>query len=861
MEIYDLRTEYCADPFCIEKERPRFSWKCAGAGEVQKTYRVLAATSCELLQEGEADLWDSGIVSSGRTIGIRYAGVTLLPQTIVYWKVIVNGKESEVAHFEMAPALEDWTGCWIGMPFNFSGSTLLFRGRFTVDGGKKVVRARAYVAGLGFFRCFLNGKVLDDEVLNPPISVYEKTIYYKSYPLHLVEGTNILGVEIGYGWYGSRILNALIFVHYEDGTFDKFVTSQSEDWLVSGSAIVSNSIYEGEVYDARRRDPLFLLPEHSLEGEIGFCIPVRVIAPHGRLVPARIPGMRVVETLPSVSIQAAEKGKFIVDFGKNIQGWCRIRVRGERGASVTILYAERLQENGEINRINLRGAANRDVYILSGEGEEEYAPSFTYHGFQYAQVCIEGSAELVWIEAEHICSAIEKAGSFLCSDNTLNRLHAIAVTTESNNLNGVYTDCPQRDERFGWLNDITSRIYQSVCNFDNSLYLSNFIDMITDSQREDGAIPDTVPFFCGGCPADPVSAYILLGLLCWKLYGDREVLEKNYDGFSRWFGYLDRRAVGGVLSDGVYGDWVPAAPYTIGGGESPFSKYITPAFISAAYFGWYASMMAEIADTLDKIDDANMYRKKHAEIFEAFLNRYYDEKTGLFGSGGQSECAVVITAFPEFSGNRELAAHAERDILARGLHTTCGNQGYRHLFYRLAEYGYSDTLVELLKNPEYPGWGYMLSKGATSVWERWEDTMLNKMHSFNHPMLASYDGFFYNYLAGIRVHECEDAFGSIVIAPELPRSLQWVKASLKTVRGEIVSDWKRLEKAVHLHIETPANTVLTVRVPGLLRSINGQPAIGEGARLGNGVFDIIFVEETKEERDSRWRKCGRMSGS
>ena len=850
MDTFDLKTEGQLQPLGIDAASPRFSWKLRG-GCGQSWYRVRVAASREDLAAGRT-VWDSGTVYSAKT-AVRYAGKPLKDCSEYFWSVETDaGSASSV--FETAFIGQAMPrAAWIGMPMAYQGATDLIRLDFTPQ--KPVRRARLYVAALGCSRCYLNGELIDDCYFDGAVSVYNKRVFYRTHPLKVRTGNNALCIELGYGFYGAKKLCAEVFLEYEDGSSVVIPTTAGRVWNVSAGRVTENSVYGGEVFDARIPFAKYL-PEHAVStGE--FVAAYCVDAPAGRLCACPVPPMREAESFAPAEIRKKSRG-LLVDAGKNICGWLKLRVRGECGAKVTVRYAEILGKNGELSRANLRTARSRDVYILSGEGEEEYAPAFTYHGFRYADIRIEGAAEVLGVQAQHVRSAVAACGSFFCSDPKLNALHEMAALTESNNLNGVFTDCPQRDERLAWLNDMSARIFESVCNFDLSTFLPNFVNMITDTQTESGAIGDTVPFSVGSAVADAVDAYPLLGWLAYRFYGDERVLAENYEGFCRWNDCLAGYEKNGVVEWGIYGDWCPAFEFSKGG-DGTHSAQVTPQFMAGAYYLWNLSLTEKMAHALGKTSDERKWRARRKSGKEAFFRRYLNVATGTIGSGSQTECAVAMTVFPEERALCEgWAKTAAEDIAARGFHMTCGNQGYRHLFYRLAEYGYGDTLLKLLKNEEYPGWGYMLASSATTVWERWESDVATDMHSFDHPMFAGYDGFLYNFVAGIRTEECENAFGEIVVEPLFSLPLDCVQARLETVRGAVCVAWERKGDKISLRISTPGGTRLTVRAAGkMLRT--GSLCEKDALHLSSGDFAIEVTDCAEAALPAR-AACGALHG-
>lgn len=843
MEIFDLRTEGMREPLGIGVAQPLFSWKIKQG--FQSRYRILVSSSREALLSGNADVWDSGPVRSGST-AVRYGGAALAPRSKYFWCVQNDFGTSEPSAFETAFLGDPMPqSCWIGMPLAYQGGTDLVRLDFSPQ--KKVRRARLYLAGLGCCRCYLNGDLLSDGYFDGAVSVYSRRVFYRTFALPVREGNNALCVELGYGFYGAKKLCAEVYLEYEDGSHCIIPSLAGRVWNVTGGNVSENSIYGGEVYDARGGRQKYL-PEHPV-GTDEFVAAYSIDPPAGKLCACPIPPMRVVESFSPARI-GQKRGVMLVDAGKNVCGWLRIRVRGKRGAKVTVRYAELLDGEGRLGRANLRTARSRDVYILSGEGEEVYAPSFTYHGFRYAEIAVEGEAEMTAAEVQRIRSDVQACGSFTCSDAQLNALHGMAVLTEANNLNGIFTDCPQRDERLGWLNDMSARIFEAVCNFDLRTFLPNFVNMITDGQRPSGAIGDTAPFSVGSAVGDAVDAYPLLGWVACHMYGDMRVLEENYAGFCRWNECLSSYCREGVCEWGIYGDWCPAYAFSKGG-DGTHSAMVTPQFMAGAYYIWNLSLTEKIAAAIGKEEDSRLWAQRREQAKGAFFKKYVSEE-GSIGGNSQTECAVGITVFPEEKALCERWARAAvEDIRNRGYHTTCGNQGYRHLFYRLAEYGYAEDLVRLLKNEEYPGWGYMLRRGATTVWERWEADVGTDMHSFNHPMFAAYDGFLYNYLAGIRTEECRGGFEKIVIEPCFVSSLSFVSASLDTVRGTVSVGWERKGEEIVLRVTVPGNTNLTVRAQGRTlrcRGLEGKNML----RLGNGEFQIEigeYDEKTQETDD------------
>ncbi len=811
MLIQQLLIEYQENPICIDTAVPRFFWR---TDEPQTACRIRIGST-----KGGAEYWDSGRVESGETVGIEYAGKPLASRdrcfvTLECWSG-ENRAETEGV-FEVGLLSEsDWKGRWVSTNANFTGSALRIRKNFQLD--KPIERARVYLCGLGYHELYVNGRKITDHVLAPSQTDYEKRIPYNCYDVTaaLVRGENVLGVLLGHGWRGKRELNLELFVYYEDGSVYEDFTMNGCGWWMKDGEIRRDSVYGGEEYDARlEEEPDWTTAAYLPEWKDGWLFTFLVNAPEAKKRADIVEPIRMTGRYPA---QSAERvgGETVYDFGQNLSGWARIRVKGDRGAKVILRFAEDLKADGSINRANLRSAANTDIYVLAGREEETYAPRFTYHGFRYASVRTEGNAEVLEITAEHVHTDVRSTGGFECSDETLNRLHEIAVRTERNNLHSIMTDCPQRDERLGWLNDLSSRIYQNIRNFGLERLIPKAVADMSDTQVN-GQIADTAPFVGGTRPADPICAsYLLFGVFAYRYYGDARLVREEYPNFRAWTEFLLTRQKDFIMDYSYYGDWVWPGCYPDGGADG--------IFMSSAYLYWHLDLMTELAEIAGEQADCARYASLASKSKEAFNRRYYDAEKKCYNRGTQTENALPLSLgiAPE-SDKSALAARVAADILGKGKHLSCGNQGYRHLFYALSEAGYDELLMEVLKNPEYPGWGYMLACGATTVWERWEKEMQIEMHSFDHPMFGSYDGYFYDCLGGISVERGSFAANRIRIHPALT-SLAYVKCYFDTPRGRIVCNTTRTETGHLCEIEIPVGTVAKLELREEVLRVNGAP--------------------------------------
>ncbi len=834
LKLAEFKTEYQINPVGIDSLKPHFSWKYGkDFKSEQKSYRITVATTTDGLRS--PDVWDSAVVEDGNNIGIEYNGAALKSHTVYYVKCYTQDAsgenyESDICTFETALLNKtDWQGQWVSLPVAFNGGTLLFRKQWELPVDKKIKFARAYVCGLGYHEFFVNGKKVGKSVLNPSNVEYSKRVMYCVYPMELNAGKNVVGIELGYGWFGARKLLAQFYVEFEDGTVFEDYTRPCYGWWSSGSPTIDNGVYSGEIYDARLEDKYpanWATNDYEPTWENGWMYTIWTPAPKGELEAQQIEPIEVCDVFPEISREDKGNGVYVIDIGQNVAGWLRIKVKGERGASVTLKFGELLDANGYVNQLNLRSARCSDTYILKGDGEEVWAPRFTYHGFRYVQAEISGNAQLISAVGEHVHTATKVVGEFECSDERLNKLHKNAVITEQNNEHSILTDCPQRDERFGWLNDLGSRIYQTIYNIDMSRFSPKFIRDITHTQTEEGAIADTAPYYTGGIPADPVCViYLLLAEYGYRYYGDKHTCVAEYDGLKKWTNYLLSHSKGYIMDYAYYADWV--VPY-------PDEK-CDNIYVSTLYLLWHLQEMSKIAKIVGNDADAKTYLKHAENAKKAIHEKYFNETTMNYNGGTQTENALAISlgVCPDRYA-KAVAENIYKDVVNHDHHCSSGNIGYRHVFYVLADYGYADEVIDVLTNPKYPGWGFMLENGATTVWERWESEMSNEMDSFDHPMFGSYDAFLYKYLGGLSVDDDAVACNKLTYSPVFTTKIDFANVRYDTVNGEVKCGWKRDGGDITARLQVPPCTSLTVGFDYVLNGKDGK----KGDKLYCGSYEL-----------------------
>jgi alpha-L-rhamnosidase len=851
MRVTDLKCEYATNPLGIDVAQPRFSWALRvqdeRRGQRQIAYQVRVASSPQMLADGLADKWDSGRVQTTKQLSIVYTGQALASGERCWWSVRTwdcDGQPtawSEPAWFEMGLLNEsDWTALWLGYPAGWTGKALYFRTFF--DLAKPVKRARAYVCGLGLYEFYVNGVKATDHVLEPAQSNYARRVYYTAIdvgPL-LREGRNAVGAIAGHGWYGCPKLRAQIHIDFEDGTQLVVQTRPFvgvPGWQVAAGPILSDSIYDGEVYDARLERPGWCDPAAAQrepeDRTRQWWWPFPVDGPSGRMMAQLLEPMRVVRQLEPVAVREVKLGAFVFDMGQNMVGWARLRVQGERGTTVTLKFAENANEDGTVDQGNLRGALCTDTYILKGEGVEEWEPRFTYHGFRYVQV--EGYPGTPGLDAIRGCvvrSDVAQTGEFACDVDLINRIHRAVQWTEGGNLHGLPTDCPQRDERMGWLNDMTVRAEEAIHNFGLNRLYAKWIADIHDDQDADGAIPDTAPFRWGSRPADPVTmCYLLVPWLLYQHYGNTRVMAEHYDGLKAWVDYLGTRATNCIVGYSYYGDWSPPIAEAVwdANGPTPVSKHTPGPLVSTAYYHLGASLIARMAGVLGNAEDAGRYGALADRIRAAYNAAFWDEAKQVYASGNQACCALSLYMglVPEERQARVLETLV-RDVEAHNCHPTTGNLCSKYILEVLSSMGRHDLAYRLVTQTTYPSWGFMLANGATTIWERWENSKDTTMHSKNHPMMATLGAWFYRWVAGIQVEADGAGFDRCLIRPNMAEGMRHARGSLDTVHGRVESAWSRGAGAVTLRVQVPVNTSAWVFVP---KPAAGSLALSEGGRM------------------------------
>jgi alpha-L-rhamnosidase len=858
-------------------------------GTVQSAYQVQVAESQIALEAGDL-LWDSGKVASDGSIHRAYAGPALASGQHCVWRVRAwdgDDRPSEwsgPAFWEMG-LLEpsDWQASWIRPDIEEDTSTSqpcpVLRATFAVDGAVRT--ARAYVTALGLYEMELNGRRVGDEVFTPGWTAYDERLQYQCYDVGdlLVDGENVVGVVLGDGWYrgylgfggqrnvyGDKLALLLqVRIVYEDGRVQ--TVCSDETWRSTTGPILSSDIYNGERYDARLEKPGWSRAGYDDGGWTGV---QPVEQDKGILVaPAGPPVLKIQEIEP-VEVHHSPSGETIVDMGQNMVGWVRLKVQGEAGTTVTLRHAEVLQA-GNLYMENIRAAQQTIAYTLKGGDIEIYEPHFTFQGFRYVAVeGYPGELTLDSLTGVVVHSDITPIGHFECDDPLLNQLQHNIVWGQKGNYLDVPTDCPQRDERLGWTGDAQVFIRTGCFNMDVAGFFTKWLRDLAADQAENGAVPHVIPDCIGrgrprmgGGGAAWADASVICPWTVYLCYGDTRILEEQYESMQAWVGYMEEAAGEDRLwtTGFQFGDWLAYATT-----RSDYPGATTDKdLIATAFYAYSTALLQRTARVLGKGKDAERYAGLLAEIIEAFCSEYVTEN-GRLASNTQTAYALALwfDLLPE--GLRPQAARRlAQDVQKFNNHLTTGFVGTPYLCHTLSSNGYLDVAYDLLNQDSYPSWLYPITKGATTIWERWDGIKPDGtfqdagMNSFNHYAYGAIGSWLYQVVAGIEVDASAPGYKHTLIQPQPGGGLSSARATLNTMYGLVQSAWNLGEDGFSLEAIIPANAHATVRLPDAsLEQVteSGEPltkakgvtraeqdGTGVTAEVGSGQYRFAYPAE------------------
>jgi alpha-L-rhamnosidase len=704
------------------------------------------------------------------------------------------------------------------------------RKEFSIN--KTIEHAMAYVCGLGLFELHINGAKISDYVLKPGLTEYEDRVFYETFSIteQLRTGKNAVGVILGNGrYYAPRLkiptetktygypkLLLQMHVQYTDGTSEVIVSDPS--WKITDQGpIRANNEYDGEEYDARME-----IPGWSRHGfnETSWQTVERVQAPDGALRSPMLPPIRVTQTLNPISVTEPKPGVFIFDLGQNMVGWCKLKVRGEKGQTVTLRHAEVLNEDGTLYLANIRSANVTDKYTLHGHGWETWEPRFTYHGFRYVEVTgYPGKPDLSAIEGKVVHDDLEPAGSFSCSNALLNQIDKNIFWGVRGNYRSFPTDCPQRDERQAWLGDRAAEAKGESYIYNVApLYVKWMID-IKDAQQESGSIPSVAPTYWPMNPNDVTwpSAFTIIHDGLYVQYGELRAIEEHYPAMKKWITFMSQFLEDNIMPRDTYGDWcVPPESKELIHSQDPKRK-TAKAVLGTTYFYKNLCLMAQYATLLGKSDESRAFQNQADAIKKAFNDKFFDAANAQYDNGSQTSFVLPLAfgMVPSEHKTKVFNRLVNKIITETNGHIGTGLIGGQWLMRVLSDNGRPDIAYTIATQTAYPSWGYMIEQGATTIWELWNgNTADPAMNSGNHVMLiGDLKIWMTEYLAGIQPDPTRPAFKHIIMKPTPVGDLQTCRGEYQSIYGKIVSDWAIQDQQFNWKIEIPANTTATLYIP------------------------------------------------
>ncbi len=832
--ITDLRCEYQRSPLTVDVQAPRFTWIYDGVdGFVQHSYSLAVASSEEKLSS--PDIWCSGTVTSSVPFARMEDTGLMVSDHEYFWQVTAWNADStkvlvsEPVKFRTAlMGRTDWKAVWVtdSHDKDFEAAPM-FRKEF--DAGQDVVSARVYMSACAYAEVRLNGEPVSDAFLDPGYTHYDKRNLYTVTDVtgKVRSGENVITAVLGNGfyneikpvatwnfenarWRGRARFILELHVTHADGTTS--VIASDKTWKTTADGpYISNNIYSGDTYDARK----------GIAGwyETGFddsswSTAREVPDPSPLLVAQKMPQIRPTEEIEPVAVRSFGDTSYIFDFGKNISGVCRLRVSGEAGTEVSVIHAELVKEDGSLEPGNINiyykplpgYEFQTDKYILKGSGTEEWTPSFTYHGFRYAEVktSVPMKLDKESLHALYFYTDQESAGTFECSNKLLDTLWNMTRRTYCNNFMSIPTDCPQR-EKNGWTADAYLSQEIGLLNYDSILAYEKWLDDFIDNQKESGQISGIIPTSDWGYDdwIGPVwdAAMFIIPYNLYLYYGDKTIIEKVWPMCERYLAYLKAREdPDGLVSYGI-GDWLP------------YEAKTPTEFTSALFYYYDYRIMKEFSFILSK--ESSTLMANEDRLRNAINKKFYNPETGVYASGTQTGQAaalyVKVVPGPEIP---KVVAKLEEFVKDNDGHLNFGSMGSKVVLRTLTEYGLADLAYEMASKEDHPSWLAWIHDGYTSLAETWTLSQRFNDASLDHIFFGDISAWLVNDIVGIRKDDLAPGFGHIIIAPHFVEGLEWANASYNSVRGLIKAGWKKDGRKIHLDVTIPENTTATVRIDG-----------------------------------------------
>ena len=908
--INNIRCEYIENPISITTMRPRFSWEIVSEENnvYQKAYEI------QVENEVGDIVWNSGRVESSNSVEVYYNGEVLDSCNRYYYYIKVwNQNEnliiSDKAYFETAFLnTACWKAKWIEPeplkqleenplsiaqnhfmnfvtammkgenPEYISDDELLqslplepydpaVRMRRTFSIGKKIKKARVYMTTHGIYEVKINGKKVDDSILAPGFTTYNKRIKYQVYNVDSLinNGLNAVGVTIADGWYKGKIalgrgceygeVLGLLFqleLIYEDNSKEIICSDELWKYSYDGPVRVAD-LFLGETIDARMNDGEISSIEY--DDSEWKDVYVREGVDDDTLEAQIDPPVRVFERIAAKKIWTDNNGDTIVDFEQNLAGFINVQLTCKEGEKITFEHGEVLDKEGNFTYALTGPRAQKDTYICSGNGLEVFEPQFTYHGFRYVRVTGGSNWKKEQFTALAISTDNNVTGSFKCSDDKLNQLqHNIYWSQRSNNIT-IPTDCPTR-EKAGWTGDVVVYGQTALYNQDMVAFYEDWLRSICLEQLDNGHVLNTVPQiknYVQQSMAGSLGWGDVILTLPWQLYklrGDKKALKENYEAMGKWMTAMKNAAyelpqnINGesserhidnqhyLINTGFhFGDWlVPSIKNEQGFSDGVASSFLTMNYVGTSLLVANAELYSKISKILGYEEVSEEYKKYAQRVREAFYEEYVDEN-GRLGQELQGNYILALVNHMIPKEKEEILANRLNELIKEN--GECLDTGFMSVAYLLdvlCDYGYEDTAWKVLWQNRCPSWMYEIENGATTLWENWdaikEDGTVDKC-SFNHYAFGCVGDFLYRRILGLQ--NLGLGYDEILINPIYTCGLEWAEGSYNSVHGEISIRWEKKDEGYLVSGKVPANTKATIVL-----------ANGKRKEIGNGKFNLVI---------------------
>ncbi len=804
--IDNLKVDGQMENSAVDSENPLLRWSVTTTegGVTQSAYRVLVSSSAEKIAQNEGDVWDSG-KTKGSVNVTSFDGADLVSNQKYFWKVMIWSDDNTFSEWSDASTWEtaimtpeEWRAVWLNdgklnptedEDFYKEDPAPIFRKEFAV--GQKVESAKLFITGLGYYVSYLNGERIGENFVDPGWTNYKERIYYSTYDVTdmIKNGANCMGVTLGNGWFnplplrmwGGRNIRKSLFVgrpafiselHITLADGSKQVILSDESWSVTEGPVIRNSVYLGEIYDARKEVAGWNTVGAATEG---WRAATKSDVKFGELQSQPLEAIRITKTIKPVEITEPSKNTYLVDLGVNFVGLAKFKFDVPAGTKIEIRYGELKYPNGELNPMTsvcgqIKGtrkdsdqliggpgspyiAWQGDTYIAKGGGEE-YMPNFTFHGFRYIEIKgLKSAPKMEDIVAYRMHSAVEPVGTFSSSSTLFNQIQEICTNTFVSNIISVQSDCPHR-ERFGYGGDIVSTSEAFIYNFDMSRFYAKTTNDWLDSRVNGERFTDTAPFvgvdYCGlgWAMANPLLQYQL-----HRYYGDTKIIEENYDAAKVWLEQIIKDNPDHIIKKGL-SDHEGMTP-------RPVEQMVTPLYFQTV------EIMEYLAGVMGYTEDAARYNALKQEISKTYMEKFFSAESGKVGIGTQGTQAFALyTGIIPEEHEAAIMKVLVKDVMeANNGHLTTGIMATKFMLDLLSKYGYHEVAMTLASNEDYPSWGFMLKGGATTLWEHW--SFSDSTFSHNHPMFGSVSEWFYKWVGGIQLADDAVGFDKIVICPQI----------------------------------------------------------------------------------------------